>query len=628
MTSFKSSLIAAGLDLGSRNARIAIVKSQFHHESTSTNSTNNDANNSNNNNTTNMIPIIIPNEIGQRYTLALSMTEPETEADPLNDQYWENNNNKKKSNDKDQQQPSPKSYIFGDAARRTLHRLKQPLNPYFISNLISCGDEEEDDGEDDTTLNENLEAAQAFFSHLSTQATNANGTSAHPSSLRFVISVPHHQSTTSATTTMNNRYISSYVQNLEKGLIKCMKQIGYDTAPEIIMSNNNGLNKKEKKQLIQKIERKNRVLTVITNPIAIGHAHGIFSHEPLMSSSSTSTSWKNILIVEWGASSLTLTHISKSLGSTNLSSIENTITESKSCTGISILNTLITHTAEIFERNSRGMIPRGDTLLNKKAKAKLEVACEDALRSLGYSPKAHVTIDGLIDGIDCQVEIMLARFEMLLSGMLRMAETMIRDFVEKNVDGGIGALDGVLSSGGIMRMKCVDVMMNRIFQGKWRGKSVSDVAPEEAVALGCASFARSLLDLPLSDDDNAGVKEKEEEEENEEKAKELTIEEDVPISPVGIGLSLQEGDPAAIVMIEERTPLPALVTRNISLTDGLFSSLGVMQISKGQDSSSEKMIGRIEGIDTTSSSSVEVTMELLCNGQLSVLINGGESFVI
>ena len=41
----------------------------------------------------------------------------------------------------------------------------------------------------------------------------------------------------------------------------------------------------------------------------------------------------------------------------------------------------------------------------------------------------------------------------------------------------------------------------------------------------------------------------------------------------------------------------------------------------------EKMIGKIEGIDT-SASSLEVTMELSCKGQLSVLINGGDPFII
>jgi molecular chaperone DnaK (HSP70) len=303
----------------------------------------------------------------------------------------------------------------------------------------------------------------------------------------------------------------------------------------------------------------------------------------------------------------------QNLGSTQLTSIQKSQSQSKSC-GLNILSILVSHTAEIFERNKRGMIPRGETLLNKKAKAKLEVACEDALRSFGYSPKAHVTIDGLIDGIDCQVEIMLARFEMLLASVLKTAEGMIRDFIAS-----LGVeFDGILCSGGIMRMKCVDSMMKRLFEGKWKGKGVGDVAPEEAVALGCAKYAQTILEFSLRE----GLYDTKENDGSTNH--EHVIEKDVVLSPIGIGLSLQENDPAAIIMIEDRTPLPALVTKNIPLA-GCSSYLGVKQISK--EGGAEKIIGKIEGIDM-SASSVEVTMELSCKGQLSVVVNGGSKFVL
>ncbi len=621
MTSSSTSLIAAGLDLGSRNARIAIIKSSQSQQQQQ-------------NNEQKPKPTIVPNEIGERHTLALSLIEPETEADPLNDQYWDNPSSKKKK-DADDEKTNEKSFIFGEAARRTLHRLKQPLAPHFISNLMYEyeGGYQDEDQEKGNGKEERLQAAQAFFAHLTNQATSANGTSAHPSSLRFVLSIPASLSSSSSS---YNHLVQSYAQTVEKGIIKCMKQFGYDSSLP-----SSSLTKKEKKKLISKLESKNRVISIITNPVAIGHAHGIFQDKK---------DWKNMLIVEWGASNLSLTHLSQNntskLSSSSsiypLTSIQNTITKSSSYSGTSILSILISHTAEIFERNSRGMIPRGETLLNKKAKSKLEIACEEALKSLSYSPKTHVTIDGLLDGIDCQVEIMLARFEMLLGNMIRDVESSIVTFVKDNVDGGLENLDGVLCSGGIMRMKCVESMMNRIFGGTastiWRGKSIGDVAPEEAVALGCASFAHDLLESSFYNDDTE--EEEEDDDDEQEEGKETNcedandscrhvVEEDVLLSPIGVGLSLQEGDPAAIVMIEERTPLPALVTRNISLTD--LSSppcvLGVMQLtSNGNDF--EKIIGKIEGIDTASVSSLEVTMELSCEGKLSVMINGGELFVI
>lgn len=561
-------LVPAGIDAGTVNARVAIIS-----KSQST-------------------PCIVPNALGQRYTLALSIAEPKAEADPLNDQYWD----KPKKSSKEDEQPEPVHYIHGDAARRTLHRLKKPLNPHFVSNLIQDAAKVSDGSDDIPDQEEKLRAAESFFCHLSTQATHASGTTAHPSSLRYVLSVP---------ATQSKAETDAFIKSVQNGTVQCIEQVGHDTTPELLKMPN--LNKREKKQVIEKIESTNRVLAVITNPIAVGHAHDLFDKD-----SKSSPNWKNVLVIDWGASSLTLTHL-QNLGSTQMTSIQKSQSQSKSC-GLNILNILVSHTAEIFERNKRGMIPRGETLLNKKAKAKLEVACEDALRSFGYSPKAHVTIDGLIDGIDCQVEIMLARFEMLLASVLKTAEGMIRDFIAS-----LGVeFDGILCAGGIMRMKCVDSMMKRLFEGKWKGKGVGDVAPEEAVALGCAKYAQTILEFSLRE----GLYDTKENDESTNH--EHVIEKDIVLSPIGIGLSLQEDDPAAIIMIEDRTPLPALVTKNIPLA-GCSSCLGVKQISK--EGEAEKIIGKIEGIDM-SASSVEVTMELSCKGQLSVIVNGGPKFVI
>ncbi len=557
-------LISAGLDVGRRNARLAVVS-----EAQS-------------------IPTIVPNPLGQRFTLALSIEEPKAEADPLNDQFWDK---PKKSNTKEEEEGKSIHYIYGDAARRSLHRLKKSLQPHFVMNLINDAASLEgggDTGNDEA--NGALEAATAFFCHLTTQAIHASGASAHPSSLRFVVSVPPN---------LSDIGTALLIQSIESGTQKFIEEIGFDSSPDVLNSSNH-LSKRDKKQLVKEMLDTKRVLAVITDPVAIAHAHGLFDDD----NSEKSRKWNNVLVVDWGASSLTLTHL-QNLGSTGITSIQDTHSESKFC-GVDILNILVSHTAEIFERSTRGAIPRGETLQNKKAKAKLEVACEDALRSFGYSTKVQVTIDGLIDGIDCQVEIMLARFEMLLSSMLRSAEGMIRDFVKSSgVD-----FDGVLCAGGVVRMKCVESMLNRVFQGKWRGKGIGDVAPEEAAALGSASFAHSLLSMntiSFSNDSVANL-----------------IEEDAIVSPVQISLSWNDEISSMYTMIERMTPLPALVTKTFPLTERSSTTLNIVQLSK---SGEEKVIGRIEGVDNADAS-VEVTMELSGEGQLSVMINGGSPILI
>jgi len=575
-----NTIIPVGIDIGVRNARVAIISKADTQSKISPE------------------PSIVTNELGQRYTLALSVVEPKAEDDPLNDQYWDNPNSSKKVNP----EPVSVNYIHGDAARRTLDRLKKPLQPHLVLNLIkdsiSC---QNDDSENVNEQAEKMEAAASFFCYLNAQTANASGTGVHPSALRYVVAIPPTNQSTAQTQT--------FITSLSSGIIKSIRQIGWDNAPELLSAS---LNKKEKKMAIKSMEMTNRIIGVITHPVAIAHAHGLFE-----TADTPEISWKNTLVLDWGASSLSLTHLKK-VGSTQTTSIMRSEEHTVSC-GLNILDMLVKHTAEIFERGSRGMIPRGETLQNKKAKAKLEVACEDVLRSLGYSTKARVTVDGLIDGIDCHVEVMLARFEMLLGHTLKTAEKAIQDVIASS---GV-QFDVVLGAGGVMRMKCVQTLINRIFSREndaiWRGKSTADVAPEEAAAIGCAKFGHQLVQSSVENGIEPNIYD------SSETAS--LVEEDVIMSPIGIGLSLQEGDPAAVIVIEEGTPLPALVTKTIDTT-GCSSSLAIVQLrSSSTADTSEKNIGKIEGIDS-SSNSAEVTMELSIEGRLSICVNGGSKFVL
>lgn len=593
--------IPVGIDIGSLNARIAIVSK------TDTNADiavlaglppSPDAS-------------IIPNELGLRHTLALATPEPKVEADPLNDQYWDNP--KKKKTDATEE---PTRYIHGDAARRTLHRLKKPLKPHFILNQINeviamLGNNDEgniDSNENGTDADADatndgpsrLEACEAFFAHLTAQASNATGSSTHPSSLRYVLAVPPE-----STDQLNATTRDALIQTVESGNLRSCEEIGWDSAPALLQSAN--LNKRDKKQVIQTLKETNRVIGVITHPMAIGHAHNLFD------SNCKRPEWKNALIVDWGASALTLTHLVK-LGSTETVSILNTKSQ-KTLNGQNILSMLVSHVAELFERSSRGMVPRGETLLNKKAKMKLEVECEDSIRSLGYSPKVHVTIDGLFEGIDCHVEVMLARFEMLIGGILRSADQMIRAFMAENKV----AYDVVIGAGGVLRMKCVEQMMNRLFamngSSPWKGESASDVPPEEAVAIGSAKFGHILLSsCSVLGLDNGVV------------GANKVVEEDVALTPIGIGLSLQEGDPAAVVMIEANTPLPAVKTVNVTASSDY---IGVVQTASASSSeNSDKLIGKINNSDGTPFGEIELHMELSVDGQLKVSVNGGPTLVL
>lgn len=520
--------VSVGLDVGSQNARIFISQKAS------------------------AIPSIVPNEIGQRYTLALSTPEPEIEADPMNDQYWDKNQKKK-----DAKVKKEVHYLYGDAARKSLQREKKSLAQHTILNMVEM-ETSEDDAFD------HKEACASFFQHLTSLTTNASHTKAQ--TLRYVLSIPPSQGDELA----SHAKLSEVIQN---GLIKSIDQEG-------------GYKKSDKKR----IHSENRILSVLTHPISIAHAHKLFQ-DPSKS--------QNVLIVDWGAASLSMSHVKIVSG---IAQIQEHMVES-SLSGKNIVSLLVKHIAELFERKNRG-IPPGEVLYNKKAKAKLEVAAEDALRTFGYSPKVTITIDGLFEGMDCHVDVMLARFEMLLGNILRSAEGKLNVF-----QGGVDKFDTVIGAGNIMRMKCVEKMMDRIFPKDKvsRGESTNVVPPEEAAAMGCAMYGSEFLSSTYRFSA---------EEEEDEFLDHGLVEEEVSLSPLSIGLSLVEGDPAAVIMIEEGMPLPALVTKMVDVSGCSGDSLDIVQIIDN-----EKPVGKIEGIQ--GQKEIEITMELTITGNLNVAVNGG-----
>jgi len=527
-----SNLFSVGLDVGSQNARIFIS------------------------NSTTQQPSIVPNEIGQRYSLAISTPEPEIDIDPLND--WKDAKELKKNKGK-------VSYLFGEAAKKSLQRLKRPLGPHTILNIVQQETNDEEDNSD------KMASCEHFFEHLAGLTTNASHTS--PQNLRFVLSTPASNPTNEPEHNSSySKALSNLSSSLEKGVLKCINKAGYK--------------KSEKKE----IYAEQRVVAVITNPIAIAHAHKLFdsSHPPS----------RDVLIVDWGASALSLSHLSITNG---FAQVKKHACE-QSLSGKNVISLLVQHIAELFERKNR-CIPSGETTNNKKARAKLEVAAENALRSFGFSQKVTVTVDGLIEGIDCHVDVMLARFEMLMGNILRNAEGKIKQF---------GTFDSMIGAGNLMRMKCVEKMVDRLFPSDqcFRGTSLNEVPPEEAIAIGCAIYGSIYLSSSFIDNSD----------ESKEEENDLMLDEDVPLSPFSIGIGIVEGDPAAHIIIPKGVPLPALVTKAVDVTGSPSKSITIIQISEG-----ETTIGRIEGIDTNTEKEIEITMELSAEGSLSVSVNGGST---
>ena len=573
MTDSKEQPIPVGIDIGSLNARIAFC------ESPSTAAPTSSPNDWSQYTSPSTPPSIVPNEIGERYTVALATEEPKSEADPLNDEVWDLDHGKSKNNKKQQSTEEPTCYVYGEAARKVLHRLKKPLEPHLIHNSIQGKNDHGEEKEEDIID----PSARGYVSHLISETTNATHT--HPSALRIVLSLPP----------SNMSLGKPLTQTAQAGLLDSLRSMGWESHPDHPAQ----MNKRDKKAWVEQQEQRNRIVGVLSAPLAACHAHSILDHTDF-------SSWTNgILVLDWGASSLSATVFSTHGGMISQSST----TSESSVSGTQLSRVLMNHVAETFERKNR--IPKGDVLLNKKARAKLDVAATNALRTFGFSPKAHISIDGLFEGIDCHVEVTLPRFEMLCAQWLRKAEGVLMQVL------GGRTMDVVLTCGNVMRMPMVKKMMDRLFSGSYRGKPVGEVPPEEAVAMGCAIYANILVS-PIGQELDGGVSLMKEGEEKSEYPY-STQEENVALSPVGVGLTLQEQDSAFCVLVKPGEPLPAHTTKIVDLT-GLPSNgtLGIVQIVNNE----EKTIGKVEGF-TASTSNVEITTELSLDGKLKFCIDGG-----
>ncbi len=562
-------LIPVGIDLGSLHARVAIgtltQKSNCREGLVDTVP----------------LPSIISNTQGSRYTLALvGLDNGETVAEETR-------------------------HIFGEAARRALARENKPpisKDPSStVRELVRCASSISDE---EVVAAEKTANAAAFFSHLTDLACDAS--SSHPSNLRTVVSVP----------------VASTPE----------EQIGIVNAVERGVTNAlfARLSSKEAKMQRKKGDEEDPfVLAIITDPAAVCIAHGLTETEQngiidfaAAKVQTKSSSWKHALVVDWGASGLTATHVSRVSYNSSLIAIVRHVTEI-SCSGTAIVAALASHCASMFERKSRV----SGVLDSKKAYHRLEIACESAVRTLSRAPNVTVAVDGLFEGIDMNVPISRPRFDMLMSGILQLAENLLQTFAGEE----LVEFDVVLLAGNVCDMPSAsNLIRKKLFPNAVTGRG--DVPPDEAIALGCARHAASLLSCDTHYKHGGkrvggnGIG---------------PATRTVKVCPITIAICVIEstkvnGDVDEIIseksipLIEIGQPLPANVTKIITCSDGddswLSNSYVAVVQMQGGKSGKSKLIGKIEHLPSEDKS-FELTIELSIAGKLSLSVNGGPSAI-
>lgn len=492
--------------------------------------------------------------------------------------------------------------LVGEAAQKALFLKKQKD---MCSNSIRCLIQSEEDNTDEKKCSYEASTTTiitAFFLHIIRMICDASSAKS-PLQLKFVLSVPIAQPFT-------KEQIAHY--------ISCIQQSVTDKQKQSSKVNTN------------------IVIGVITEPMAVCIAHGLLNGEGTvlphhhhrltltrsgsssLSAQDTNTtttnttnqppsSWKTCVVFDFGASGVTLTKV---VNHSNLGSIASYVQDS-TLSGKHLTDLVVQHAVTQFERKHRV----ANVLENYKASQKLQQACTHAIKTLARTSTITITIDGLYEGIDCLLPLSRPRLDMIASPMMRRVEEMLLAFVAND-----DVVDILLLCGGVCEMPMVKEMMERLFPNAWKGKP--SVAVEEAVAIGCATFAQDILvrmdleyDLYQS------------------------LEQSVVLSPLGIGVAWihkeeEELSSAVVPLIEIGMPLPASVFKMIDFDNDSNKEdeeeachyLAIVELSKEEGESSthvSRVVAKIP-IVVAETAPVGLIMELSEHGTLSISVNGNE----
>eukprot|EP00980_Cylindrotheca_fusiformis_P017772 scaffold5605_cov128-Cylindrotheca_fusiformis.AAC.13 len=253
-----------------------------------------------------------------------------------------------------------------------------------------------------------------------------------------------------------------------------------------------------------------------------------------------------------------------------------------SVNGTALIEVLGKSVAQQFEQKNR--FPKGEVWESKKARAKLQRACEAGLKTLHINNTVTVHVDGLYEGIDCQVAISKPKWEHLSSKLVSEAKKFLSE---------LPSADLVLLSGNLHTW--LKPIATSVFQDKLI--SSPSIDPSEAVALGCARQAYWNLNASFSDETAAALA-----------TNAPTIQ--VQVAPISIGIKHPEKEDKEITMIDKGTPLPAMVTHN--LVEG-SSSIELWQLQP-----QAKQLATLSELDD----STTLKLHLSQQGKLKLWING------
>lgn len=472
----------------------------------------------------------------------------------------------------------------------------------------------------------------SFFHHLSTILCEAS--SSQPYQLQFVLAVPISHSFTPG-------QVRHYAYHVQRSITTLNKQKKKQPNNSKHYSNN------------QHSKTENNVLAVITEPVAVCMAHGL-----LISTTSATysfpppPSWNTCLILDWGASGLTITNLQRINSHTDMVTIASH-THDTTISGERIIELVLQHVIQQFERKHR--LTSVSKTLPIKAHSQLHMVCTHALKTLVRTSTAHITIDSFYEGIDLIVPFSRPRLDMIVAPFLQRMEQMVLAELLKITSIPATAdhnsiLDIILLSGGVCEMPSVKERIKKLFPNAWKGNP--SYPTDEVVAVGCAAYAHHIIQSIQSKTKSSVATASCQLFVDHPMFPLLTLQQSVVPSPYGIGfIWFHQHDESATVnplvvqpLIPIGTPLPTLISKSIPWQidsntytfaaddsmpkHSLPTMIGIVAFQVAAEDAQLLAKLPIDWHNDNKNELVALVLELTEHGKLSLWINGRDAIIL
>jgi L1 cell adhesion molecule like protein len=154
-------------------------------------------------------------------------------------------------------------------------------------------------------------------------------------------------------------------------------------------------------------------------------------------------------------------------------------------------NSMVNHFVQEFKRKYKM-----DLKTDKRAVRRLRAACERAKCTLSDVTEASIKIDSLFEGMDINIPITRAKFEVLNADLFRSTMEPVKKSLQ-DAKMSKAQIHDIVLIGGSTRIPKVQTLLQDFFNGKELYKSIK---PDEAVAYGAAVQAAILAGVGKSEE--------------------------------------------------------------------------------------------------------------------------------